>query len=134
MLVRYLKIVYSKQPAFVATLGSSTSEQPQANGKNLSETCSGQHKEPSPAKLQSESSPVNIVHLREHSPDPLTKGHHALKKEQGSWVRAFINSTEKEINTSHTQLERSLARDKVEQVHRRSTRLAFSTRQQRASA
>ena len=117
MLVRYLKIVYSKQPAFVATLDSSTSEQPQANGKNLSETCSVQHEEPSPAKLQSESSPVNIVHLREHSPDPLTKGHNASRKEQGSWVRAFIKfHKEKEINTSHTQLERSLARDKVEQV------------------
>ena len=61
MLVRYLKSVYSKQSAFVATLDSSTSEQPQAYGKNLSKTCSVQYEEPSPAKLQSESSPVNIV-------------------------------------------------------------------------
>ena len=55
--------VYSKHSAFVATLDSSASEQPQAYGKNLSKTCSVQNKEPSPAKLQSESSPVNIVQI-----------------------------------------------------------------------
>ena len=43
VLVRYLKIVYSKQPAFVATLDQPTFEQPQAHGKNLSGTCSVKH-------------------------------------------------------------------------------------------
>ena len=56
--------VYSKHSAIVATLDSTTSEQPQAYGKKLSETCSVQNEEPSPAKPQSESSPVNIVHSR----------------------------------------------------------------------
>ena len=45
VLVRYLKIVYSKQFAFVAPLDESTFEQPQAHGKNLSGTCSVNHVE-----------------------------------------------------------------------------------------
>ena len=49
----------------MATLDSSTSEQPQAYGKNLSETCSVQNEEPSPAKPQSESSPVSTARLVE---------------------------------------------------------------------
>ena len=47
----------------MATLDLSTFEQPQAYGKDLSATCSVQHVKQSPAKPQSESSPVNIVHL-----------------------------------------------------------------------
>ena len=67
VIVRYLRPFYSKHSrvVFVATLDLSTFEQPQAYGKDLPATCSVQHVKQSPAKPQSESSPVNIVHLRD---------------------------------------------------------------------